>query len=176
MLEFFIENALVSLVLTTGLITIPFLYTQLFSQEKIKDKQQIINSLKKIYPNLKNLSPPVRNGEAWIIELDPHENEGISKIECVINPDGYSKVLSEFYFKKGSLLSGVNHYLFSSKEYYDDGVLRSESIYNKDTYKKEGLEKFYYQNGKLERIWEWKNGTVSSAECWDKEGNKIECN
>ena len=175
-MDFFAENAIVAIVLVCAIIIIPFLFKQLFVQEKIKDEQQIANSLEKIYPNLKKIGLPTRNGEAWTIDFHPDKNEGISYIECVINPDDYSKVLSEIYFKKGSLLSGVQHYLFSSKEYYNNGVLRSEKTYNKDTYKKEGFEKFYYQNGKLKLIWEWKNGTKLSEECWDKEGNKIEYN
>ena len=68
---------------------------------------------------------------------------------------------------------------FLTKTYYNNGFLKSEETINYEDNISE--QKFYYQNGKIERIWKWDQqisypGKMLSAECWDKEGNKIQCN
>ena len=63
--------------------------------------------------------------------------------------------------------------------------MKSEETINYEDKKSE--QKFYYQNGKIERIWKWDHlvmnssemsfpGKMLSAECWDKDGNNIQCN
>ena len=179
------DYIIVALFLMLVIVVIPFVFKQLFIQEKIKDEPKIVNSLKKIYPNLKTIGLPTKNGGEWTINFNALKNNGIFYIECIINPDDYSKLLSEVFFKKVGLFPNDTKLPFLTKTYYNNGFLKSEETINYEDKKSE--QKFYYQNGKIERIWKWNHlvmnssemsfpGKMLSAECWDKDGNKIQCN
>ena len=59
------------------------------------------------------------------------------------------------------------------KEYYDNGKIKKETNY-KDG-KKNGSWTLYWENGQLQRQTKWVNGKLISKKCWDEEGKKREC-
>jgi antitoxin component YwqK of YwqJK toxin-antitoxin module len=54
-------------------------------------------------------------------------------------------------------------------EYYDNGNIKSEGILNYES--REYVE--YYKNGQIKKR---KAEDSEEIECWDEDGNKIECN
>ena len=59
------------------------------------------------------------------------------------------------------------------KKYYKNGQVMREGNF-KDG-KQDGLWKHYYENGQLSHESNWKGKELISKECWDEDGNEIEC-
>ena len=70
----------------------------------------------------------------------------------------------EYYYESGKIKEKGN---------YSQGIL--EGFKYLKTSKKEGLWKTYYESGKLNEERNYKDGKLISKECWDEDGNKIEC-
>lgn len=57
--------------------------------------------------------------------------------------------------------------------FYENGKLMSEGQFDKG--KRTGKWKGYHENGNLRKLAVYKENIIISQKCWDKDGNKIEC-
>lgn len=92
--------------------------------------------------------------------------------------DGAWKI--KYYHKNGNLLSkektidlvagGPFKHLF--KEWYDNGQIKSREA--RQVKKSKIVHTYWYENGQIKKKAKWLNNSGKN-ECWDEEGNKIEC-
>lgn len=86
----------------------------------------------------------------------------------------------KYYHKNGNLLSrektidlvsgGPFKHLF--KEWYDNGQIKSREA--RQVKKSKIVQTYWYENGQIKKKAKWLNNSGKN-ECWDEEGNKIEC-
>ena len=87
----------------------------------------------------------------------------------------YSGQPSKTYYKNGSLRVDRNFKegkLLGYKTYYKSGALRSNYVFNKKGYH-DSIANFYFPNGKVKTIWQYKNDIVKKRTDYDVEGNEI---
>ena len=98
--------------------------------------------------------------------------------EQIDSYDGAWKI--KYYHKNGNLLSkektidlvagGPFKHLF--KEWYDNGQIKSREA--PQVKKSKIVHTYWYENGQIKKKAKWLNNSGKN-ECWDEEGNKIEC-
>ncbi|MDG1734936.1 MAG: hypothetical protein P8H94_03725 [Crocinitomicaceae bacterium] len=98
--------------------------------------------------------------------------------EQIDSYDGAWKI--KYYHKNGNLLSkektidlvagGPFKHLF--KEWYDNGQIKSREA--RQVKKSKIVQTYWYENGQIKKKAKWLNNSGKN-ECWDEEGNKIEC-
>jgi len=80
------------------------------------------------------------------------------------------KIILEERFKNGKVLD-KNGNLFSGayKQYYDDGTIKSETMYNNGEVS--GLQKEYYLNGNLKKEWEYPKDKITLYKKYNDDGS-----
>ena len=109
--------------------------------------------------------------------IKEHYKNGQLKFEGYLDKDQIPQGLIKTYYKNGQLnfegfvKDGWEH--GSAKGYYENGQLEFEGNFKNG--KKNGLMKTYYKNGQLNFEGNYKDDEIISHNCWDTNGNKIDC-
>ena len=78
---------------------------------------------------------------------------------------------NDLYKELDSTMGYVFHGLF--KRWYENGKDKSEIHYIKGI--KDGVSSYFYESGLLESKETYKNGVLISQQCWDEEGDELDC-
>ena len=107
--------------------------------------------------------------------FNTYENGKLKKENKVIN--GKRNGISKGYYENGKLkivsvfvdgeLNGL------TKAYQKNGKLGMKGNFQDG--KPQGLWRIYHENGRIKSKSIFKDGKVDEGECWDKEGNEIDC-
>jgi len=65
--------------------------------------------------------------------------------------------------------NGIMHGEF--KRWYTDGQLMYNTLFTEGT----GISQKYWSNRKILYVKEYLNGRLIAAQCWNKEGNEVDC-
>jgi antitoxin component YwqK of YwqJK toxin-antitoxin module len=86
-----------------------------------------------------------------------------------------SYITNKVYHENGQLYQTYKYEgsKMVNKEWYENGILGCEINYKDDV--KDGLWRFYNENGQLEEESTWENGELISKKCWKENGKEIEC-
>jgi hypothetical protein len=122
-------------------------------------KCQIIN-----YPKTANGIWKVNGRDSTLIEVSNLINGNFNGSYISYYSNGKSKCKA--YYEQGKL-----HGEYIS--YHNTGFVYKEGCYVYNSFS--GVEKYYWNNGTLKMLLEWKNGSTDSHKWkyWDKEGNSI---
>ncbi|TDD76947.1 energy transducer TonB [Flavobacterium caseinilyticum] len=132
------------------LLFVLFFSVQIFSQDKVyftEDFKELPSADNAIYYTIYEDSP-----------------EGTLRTTYYLDNTVYSK--DQFSNYKRRILNGT------SEKWYKNGVKEMHSIYIKG--KQEGIQTRYFENGKIKRTENFKNGEFVDGNCFDENGTEID--